>query len=138
MCHKNTGGCSDIKNGGNGDVHSNISNVPSETNIVSHSPSLDMITNMTTNTRPNNNNTCVRNFSKTLLTKAQEQVLAHGPNFAVVTKQPPFEEYVAAVEKVCQQLKQWKAEELRGGHQVHSKEHKSPLNQTSPKKRPRQ
>ena len=56
----------------------------------------------------------MRNLSKTPLTKAQEQVLAHGPNFSVVAKEPPIGEYVAQVEKVCQQLKQGEAEELRG------------------------
>ena len=32
----------------------------------------------------------------------------------MVTKQPPIGEYVAAIKKACQQLKQKKAEELRG------------------------
>ena len=40
--------------------------------------------------------------------------MTHGPNFAVVTKEPPIREYVAQIEKVCQHLKQGKAEELRG------------------------
>ena len=63
---------------------------------------------MTNNTRPSNNNntTWVRNFSQNPLTKAQELVLAQGPNFALVTKQLPIGEYVAAIEKACQQLKQ--------------------------------
>ena len=62
----------------------------------------------------NTNKNWVRNLCKTLITKAQEQVLAHGPNFTVVTKEPPIGEYVAQVEKLCQQLKQVEAEELRG------------------------
>ena len=33
---------------------------------------------------------------------------------AVVTKESPIREYIAQIEKVCQQLKQDKAEELRG------------------------
>ena len=37
-----------------------------------------------------------------------------GPNFAIVPKEPPVIEYVAAIEKACQQLKQGEAEELRG------------------------
>ena len=32
----------------------------------------------------------------------------------MVTKQPPIGEYVAAIKKACQQLKQKKAEELKG------------------------
>ena len=121
LCHKNTGGCSNIKHGRNGNGHSNTSNVPSDLNAVSHIST----PNMTINTRPNNNN-WVRNFSKAQLTKAQEQVLAHGPNFAVVSKQPAIGEYAAAVEKACQQLKQGEAEELRGENQVHLKEYTSP------------
>ena len=53
-------------------------------------------------------------MSKTPLTKAQEKVLARGPNFAIVPKEPPVIEYVVAIEKACQQLKQGEAEELRG------------------------
>ena len=48
------------------------------------------------------------------MTKAQEKVLARGPNFTIVPKEPPVIEYVAAIEKACQQLKQGEAEELRG------------------------
>ena len=36
-----------------------------------------------------------------------------GPNFAVVTK-PPVGKYISQIERVCQQLDQGKAEELRG------------------------
>ena len=48
------------------------------------------------------------------MTKAQEQVLACGPNFAIVPKVRPVMEYIVATEKACQQLKQGEAEELRG------------------------
>ena len=49
-------------------------------------------------------------------------VLSHGPNFTIVTQEPPIGEYIAQAEKVCQNLKQGEAEELRGekrikGHQ---------------------
>ena len=54
----------------------------------------------------------VHNLSKTPLTEAQEKVLTHGPNFAVVPKEPPICEYVSQIERVCQQLKQGKVEEL--------------------------
>ena len=37
-----------------------------------------------------------------------------GPNFTIVPKEPPVIEYVAAIEKACQQLKQGEAEELQG------------------------
>ena len=56
----------------------------------------------------------LENLSKTPLTKAQQQVLAHRPNFTIVPKVPPVLEYIVAIEKACQQLKQEEAEELRG------------------------
>ena len=62
----------------------------------------------------NKENIWVRNLSKTPLTNAQEKVLARGPNFAIVPKVPPVIEYVAAIEKACEQLKQGEVEELRG------------------------
>ena len=55
----------------------------------------------------------VHNLSKTPLTEDQEKVLARGPNFAIVTK-PPVGKYISQIERVCQQLNQGKAEELRG------------------------
>ena len=56
----------------------------------------------------------VRNISKTSLTKAQENLLAHGPNYVIVPKEPPTVEYIAAIEKTCLKLPTGKAEELRG------------------------
>ena len=38
------------------------------------------------------------------LTEAQEKVLAHGPNFAVVANQPPTGEYIAQIERICQKI----------------------------------
>ena len=59
-------------------------------------------------------NIWVRNLFKTPLTKAQEHVLAHRPNFTIVPKVPPVMEYIAAIQKACQQLKEGEVEELRG------------------------
>ena len=53
----------------------------------------------------------VRNMSSTLLMEAQEHLLAHRPNFAVVPKCPPIREYIATVQQACQQLKQGEAGE---------------------------
>ena len=44
----------------------------------------------------------------------EERLLAHGPNFAVVPREPLILEYITAIEKSCSQLEQGKAEELRG------------------------
>ena len=76
-------------------------------------------------------NTWVRNISRTPLTEAQEQLLAHGPNFVVVFRQLPIREYVAAVEKVCQQLKQGEVEELRGESKTVLKNTQPPKSNTS-------
>ena len=62
----------------------------------------------------NNNNKWVRNYSKTPLTEAQHQLLSHGPNFVITPRDLPTLEYIVATEKVCNQLTQGKAEELRG------------------------
>ena len=59
-------------------------------------------------------NTWVKNLSSTPLTQDQIKVLAHGSNFAIVLRSPPVGEYIAAIENVCNQLQQGKAEELRG------------------------
>ena len=56
----------------------------------------------------------VHNLSKTPVTEDQQKVLARGPNFAIVTKEPPVGEYISQIESMCQQLKQGKVEELRG------------------------
>ena len=48
------------------------------------------------------------------LTKAQQKLLAHGPNFVVVPKEPPASEYIMAIEKACLKLAAGKAEVLRG------------------------
>ena len=44
----------------------------------------------------------------------QEKVLAHGPNFAVGTNEPPICKYIAQIERICQKMKQGDTEELRG------------------------
>ena len=52
------------------------------------------------------NNTSVRNISSIPVAEAQEWLLVHGPNFAVVPRCLPIGEYIAVVEQACQQLKQ--------------------------------
>ena len=59
-------------------------------------------------------NTWVKNLSASTLTKDQIKALAHGPNYAIVPRCPPMGEYIIAIENICNQLQQGKAEELRG------------------------
>ena len=69
--------------------------------------------NNNNNSNNNSNNKWVKNLSRRLLTKAQENILSHGPNYAIVTREPPIGEYVAQIERVCQSLTQGEGEELR-------------------------
>ena len=46
--------------------------------------------------------------------RAQMKLLSHGPNYAVVPKNPPIMEYIATTEKACTSLQPGKVEELRG------------------------
>ena len=39
--------------------------------------------------------------------------MAHGPNYAVIPRVPPKEEYIAAIEQACHKLEEGKADELR-------------------------
>ena len=119
LCHKykkTKDGHSDIHHGNHG-----------QTSIVT-------ATDSNFNSNPNStNNTWVRNISSTPLTEAQEKLLAHGPNYAVVSRFLPIREYIAVVEQACQQLKQGEAEELQGKVKVILKK-KQPPGQTSPTK----
>ena len=113
LCHKNTGGHSNNQNGA---IHVWINNM-NERNIAdqgSNNISIQGPITTTEGLHTDGNNTWVRNLSKTPLTKAQEKVLVRGPNFTIVPKEPPVIEYVVAIEKACQQLKQGEAEELQG------------------------
>ena len=70
------------------------------------------------------------------LSKAQEKLLAHGPNYAVVPKSPSIAEYIAAVEQACSRLKQGEAEELRGKLNPSSRGHTTPPTSPGKKGRP--
>ena len=47
------------------------------------------------------------------LTQVQRSLLAHGPNYAIIPRNSPKEEYIAAIEQVCHKLKEGEADELR-------------------------
>ena len=54
-----------------------------------------------------------KNLSDKPLTQAQTSLLAHGPNYTIIPKNPPKEEYIAAIEQACHKLKDGEADELR-------------------------
>ena len=62
---------------------------------------------------PDINKKWVVNLSSIPLTKEQESLLSHGPNFAISPKNPPLGEYIMNIEKACQSLDTNMAEELR-------------------------
>ena len=114
LWQKKTGGCLNIQNGGDGKIQLNGTTV-SSIEDPGTSPVTTNTTGATTATAVNNNRVkWVHNLSKTPLTEVQEKALAHGPNFVIVTKEPPVSKYISQIERVCHQLKQGKAEELRG------------------------
>ena len=53
------------------------------------------------------------NLSGTPFTEDQERLLAWGPKFTIKPRQPPVEEYIAAVEKACPKLVQGEVDEVR-------------------------
>ena len=111
MWQKNTGGHPNIQNGRDGYNQSNGTEVTSTEDL----PIATTTPEVTATTTVNNNRVkWVHNLSRTPLTDAQEKALAHGPNSAVVAREPPVSKYISQIERVCQQLKQGKAEELRG------------------------
>ena len=55
----------------------------------------------------------VVNMSKKPFMEAQENLLSHGPNFAITPRCPPIGQYVAAVEQTGQNMAQGEAEQLR-------------------------
>ena len=61
----------------------------------------------------NNNSELVINLSKKSLTKAQESLLAKGPNFALAPSNIPSTDYITVVESICNKLKEKEVQELR-------------------------
>ena len=79
-------------------------------NHTSTSMNTAFISPVDTNTR----NKWSINISSKHLTKAQEKLLAHGPNVTMVPRSPPVTECAAAIEHTCSKLQQGEAEEFRG------------------------
>ena len=60
-----------------------------------------------------NNNKWVINISDKPLSADEKRLLAHGPNYAIVLKDPPIIQYVAAIENACTKLEEGQADEFR-------------------------
>ena len=133
LCHRNTGSCSNHTHSGNdsGIGTGDHTNLNTEMALTSQQPNNSTAEPTQEHNNNNNNQNWVRNLSRRLLTKAQEKILSHGPNYAIVTKEPPIGEYIAHVERVCQSLTQGEAEELRGEVKSIMKKIKSPKSNIS-------
>ena len=113
LCHGYTGGCLNSQHGEHGENGcTNTYTCTTTTTTTTSTNQGDLRDNNTSNNNTDGN--WVSNFSKTPLTDVQQCLLAHWPNFVLVPREPPTCKYIAATEKVCQQLTQGKAEELRG------------------------
>ena len=114
MCHRKTGGCINNQHG----LRPDTVHVQDQHELTTSSTYNETLIEGQNDDRPvldnPNHNIWVRNLSKTPLTNAEERLLAHGPNFAVVPREPPILEYITAIERSCTQLQQGKVEELRG------------------------
>ena len=62
-------------------------------------PSNINITSDETQDQTQCNNNWVRNLFRRPLTEAQEEILSHGPNFSIVTQEPPIGEYNPKLKK---------------------------------------
>ena len=62
----------------------------------------------------------VKNLLDKPLTEVQKSLLAYGPNYAIIPKNPPKEEYIAAIEHACQKLTEGEADELKSQNQKHA------------------
>ena len=103
MCHKNS-----INKGGHSNIHGNNAFTTRDKTGVSP------FSTITSTSPTDSTNKWVINTSSKPLTKAQEKLLVHRPNFAMVPRSPPVTEYVAAIEQASSKLHQGEAEELRG------------------------
>ena len=102
LCHKSTsdrGGCSNI-------IHSGRDDCSHENNPQQHPK-------WHPKQYKRDTEKWVINISDKSLSKEEEKLLAHGPNFAIVPKNPPIVQYVAAKEQVCTKLEEGKVEEFR-------------------------
>ena len=137
LCHRNTGGRSNLSHSGTlsgigtGGRSNQNTEMASLTQQNNNTPDSISYNNNNNNSNNNSNNKWVKNLSRRPLTKAQENILSHGPNYAIVTREPPIGEYVAQIERVCQSLTQGEGEELRAEVKAIMKRTKAPKSNIS-------
>ena len=106
LCQKSK---SNFERGGHSNnMHSG--NMHSGINMHSGKNDLPYASNLNQNKRQNK---WMINISSKPLTADEEKLLAHGPKYAIILRNPPIVQYVAAVEHACTRLEEGKAEEFR-------------------------
>ena len=80
--------------------------------INTHSSKNDLLYSSNLNQNKRQNKWLINICSKPLTTD-EEKLLAHGPNYAIVRRNPPIIQYVVAVEHACTRLAEGKAGEFR-------------------------
>ena len=81
--------------------------------ISSHRPNNNRLNNNNSQLQDNINNKWVINLSRISLTEGQKSVLAKGPNYSLIPKFIPNDDYITAMETICSKLKEEEAMELR-------------------------
>ena len=126
MCQKNRGGCSNQQYGGSGRHASKQQLTAGEKVEKTRETPSTAEDAINTNTTTKSMAKWVINISSRPLSTVQERLLAQGPNFAVVLREPPIVECITEVEKVCQKLEQGVADKLRGRIKTTLKKAKTP------------
>ena len=126
LCQRNRGGCSNQQHSSNGRHASKLQLTAGETIEKTRvTPfSAEDASTTTTTTKPRAK--WVINISSRPLSTVQERLLAQGPNFAIVPREPPIVDCPTEVEKVYQKLEQGVADELKGRIKTILKKAKTP------------
>ena len=114
LWQRNTGGHSNLQHGGRGGGSIENSSEQDQEKKDRSNPENSTSVKNTQLKQQQQVKKWAHNLSNNTLTEAQEKVLAHGPNFAVVTNDPPIVKYIAQIERMCQKMRQGDVEELRG------------------------
>ena len=117
LCRKSYSGNNNCDRGGRSNMHSSRYMYSGNYNYMDNSRNSNDRSNQVLGPYDKQQDTQIKkwviNISNQPLTPEQEKLLAHGPNYAVVPRDPPVAQYVAAVEQACSKLEEGKVEEFR-------------------------
>ena len=117
LCKKSYSGNNNCDRGGRSNMHSGRYMYSGNYNYMDNSRNSNDWSNQVLGPYDKQQDTQIKkwviNISNQPLTPEQEKLLAHGPNYAVVPRDLPVAQYVAAVEQACSKLEEGKVEEFR-------------------------